>query len=135
MNALYRIMLPYMKLASSGVLVDGSFEPQTSPAPDGIDRAFATNDAVDDGSRMAEPGVVNGGVNKTAAGIKLPKTGVIKPPKAPTVPAPKPSTSLDKGTSLSAGTNPVQDLQTMNNGAQATASTSAFANRLQGSPA
>ncbi len=130
MNALYRIMLPYMKLASSGVRVDGSFEPQTSPAPDGVDRAFATNDAVDDGSRMPEPGVVNGGVNKIAAGIKLPKTGVIKPPKAPTVPAPKPSTSLDKGTA-----NPVQDLQTMNNGAQATASTSAFANRLQGSPA
>ena len=122
MNALYRIMLPYMKLASSGVLVDGSFEPQTSPAPDGIDRAFATNDAVDDGSRMAEPGVVNGGVNKTAAGIKLPKTGVIKPPKAPL-------SRLVEGTA-----NPVQDLQTMNNGAQAAASTSAFANRLQGSP-
>lgn len=127
------------KAASTGVRVDGSFEPQTSPSPDGVARAFATNDAVDDGSRMPEPGVINGGVNKIAAGLAPAKPPSVKPPKVPTVPAAKPmsqpSTALDGRTDKPAGMNLVQGLETVNNGSLANSSATAFSRRIQGSPA
>jgi hypothetical protein len=123
------------KAASSGVRVEGSFEPQTSSSPDGVARAFATNDAVDDGSRMPEPGVINGGVDKTAAGIAVPKPPAIKPPKPPAAATPKPSTALDGRTDKPAGMNLVQGLETVNNGSLANSSATAFSRRIQGSPA
>lgn len=129
MNALYRIMLPYMKTAAAS----GSFEPlpgdpeHARRAADGVRRAFATNEAIDDGSSMSEPGVVSGGL-KIAAGISLPKTPGIKPPK--------PSTSLTKSTTSlpKPPDNPLDNLKDVSHGAQASASITASARRAQGSP-
>jgi hypothetical protein len=94
MNALFRIMYPYMKLASTGSLgieAAGSFDayPQGPERQhrleDNVSRAFGVNEAVDDDSRMPESSVFNGG-QKYASKAAL---GVIKPPKV--VGPPKPS--------------------------------------------
>jgi hypothetical protein len=133
---LSRVARMIFKGASTGVHTEGSFESPTAPSPDGVDRAFATNDVVDDGSRMPEPGVINSGIGKVAAaGIAVPKPPSVKPPKAPTATAPKPETFLDGRTDKPAGMNLVQGLETVNNGSLANSSATAFSRRIQGSPA
>lgn len=130
---------PYLRgivqLLCKQAAATGSFNPQTNPAPDGVARAFATNDAVDGGSRMPEPGILNGGVDKTAAGISVPKPPALKKPAKPPGGLAKPPTVLDGRTDKPAGMNLVQELETMNNGALSNASTTAFSRRIQGSPA
>lgn len=95
MNALYRILYPYMKLASEGNLgveAAGSFDAYpTGPErqhrlEDNVSRAFGVNKAVDDGSDMPESSVFSGGQKYAKAvmsALKPPK--VVGPPK-PTIP-------------------------------------------------
>lgn len=122
MNALFRIMYPYMKLASTGSLgieAAGSFDayPQGPERQhrleDNVSRALRVNEAIDDGSRMPESAVFNGGqkyASKAALGaVKLPK--VAGPPQ-PSIKAP---TSLPGNPveTLNAATGPTLQATTM----------------------
>ena len=113
MNALYRIMLPYMKAAAAS----GSFEASRRPR-----HAVAQLTACDELSPIkkrstTDPRCLSLGLCleelKIAAGISLPKTPGIKPPK--------PSTKPDQVHHLAAKApdNPLDNLKDVSHGAQA----------------
>lgn len=79
MNALYRLMLPMLKLAAEGRLSPCEVPQYEERRMDG----FAVNDADDPGSSTPDPGVFNGG-RKYATTLPQPKAQ-IKVPKPPSI--------------------------------------------------
>lgn len=107
MNALYRIMEPWIKLAAEGRLSPCEVPQYEERRMDG----FAVNDAVDPGSSTPDPGVFNGG-RKYATTLPQPKAQikVPKPPSIPRAAAPTVKPVSPQATLAEAGNATIQNM-------------------------